>query len=317
MERIAPGDIPRTETGMAYNAACKKLLGNKPILAWLMKGCVSEFRECGIKEIVECIEGEPVISGTEVSPDATNPSYVRGIANEDTSVSEGKIVYDIIFTAVTPGKERIRMIINVEAQSNFYPGYPLLTRIMYYLCRMVSSQKEREFTGSNYGDIKKVYSIWVCAEPPERMRNTITEYSMKETQLVGEAKAEREHYDIMRAVVVGLGDEEESDAGTALNLMDVLLRSKKTAEEKKDILEEEYEIKVTDEMDKEVNSMCNLSYGVYMEGRQEGRLEGEKNGLLNAALSVMNKMKLTFEQALDFVGVPQDEYEAYKKMANV
>ena len=56
----------------------------------------------------------------------------------------------------------IALIINVEAQNDFYPGYPLIKRGIYYCCRMISSQYGREFTGPHYEKIKKVYSIWIC-----------------------------------------------------------------------------------------------------------------------------------------------------------
>ena len=37
----------------AYDNACKKLLSNKIILAWIMKSCLQEYRECAIQEIAE------------------------------------------------------------------------------------------------------------------------------------------------------------------------------------------------------------------------------------------------------------------------
>ena len=43
----------------AYDNACKKLLSNKIILAWIMKSCLQEYRECAIQEIAEkYIEGD-------------------------------------------------------------------------------------------------------------------------------------------------------------------------------------------------------------------------------------------------------------------
>lgn len=51
--------------------------------------------------------------------------------------------------------ELIRLIINVEAQNNFYPGYPLIKRGIYYCSRMISAQYGTEFSASHYEDIKK------------------------------------------------------------------------------------------------------------------------------------------------------------------
>ena len=38
---------------------------------------------------------------------------------------------------------------------------------------MISSQKGREFVNSNYNDIKRVYSIWVCMNMSQNCMNYI------------------------------------------------------------------------------------------------------------------------------------------------
>ncbi len=40
--------------------------------------------------------------------------------------------------------------------------YKLLNRAIFYVSRLVSSQKERDFVNTNYDDIKQVFSIWIC-----------------------------------------------------------------------------------------------------------------------------------------------------------
>ena len=47
------------------------------------------------------------------------------------------------------------LIINVEAQADFYPHYPLSSGAEYYISRLISSQKGREFTDSYYGGHQK------------------------------------------------------------------------------------------------------------------------------------------------------------------
>ena len=64
--------------------------------------------------------------------------------------------YDIRFFAIAPvSGELIRLIINIEAQNDFYPGYPLIKRGIYYCSRMISAQYGTEFTNSHYENIKK------------------------------------------------------------------------------------------------------------------------------------------------------------------
>ena len=124
------------------DAACKQLLGDKLILACILKGCVPEFMNCHVNDIEnKYIEGEPEIGTVGVYPETTNPpkeksaGRVHGINAEDATDTEGKVTFDIRFYAFTPTKERIKLIINVESQNEFYHSYPLIKRAIFYACR--------------------------------------------------------------------------------------------------------------------------------------------------------------------------------------
>ena len=111
-------------------------------------------------------------------------TIINGMDAEDKSVHEGTVTFDIRLRAIVLSfREPIALIINVEAQDKFYPGYPLIKRGIYYCCRMISSQYGREFTDSHYEKIKKVYSIWICVNPPKNRENTITRYRPVEEHL--------------------------------------------------------------------------------------------------------------------------------------
>ena len=86
----------------------------------------------------------------------------------------------------------------------FYPGYPIIKRGIYYCSRMISAQHGTEFSDSHYEKIKKVYSIWICTNPPEYRRNTINGYSIAETQMVGNVSEEVSNYDLMTAILICL-----------------------------------------------------------------------------------------------------------------
>ena len=160
-----------------YDKACKSLLSSVQILARILKYCVSEFRECDIKDIEEqYIEGEPIISKREVHQDEQG-EFIQGMDTEDSSMTEGTVYFDIMFYVLLPNSDkRVRMIINVEAQNKFDPGYPLIMRGIYYGSRMISSQYGTVFDKSHYEKIEKVYSIWICPDPPVDRKNTIVKY---------------------------------------------------------------------------------------------------------------------------------------------
>lgn len=85
---------------------------------------------------------------------------ISGGNTEDNSLKEQTIYYDIRLNARTPGEKRsIQLIINIEAQLDTAPGYPIEKRAIYYCCRLISGQYGTVFSHSEYGKIRKVYSI--------------------------------------------------------------------------------------------------------------------------------------------------------------
>ena len=303
----------------AYDNVCKKILANKVILAWIMKSCLPEYRDCSIDEIAgQYIEGEPQISKTALHQDeqiSNTAPTIKGLNTEDASICEGTVTFDIRFNAVAPiSGSLISLIINVEAQNDFYPGYPIIKRNIYYCSRMISAQYGTEFTNAHYEKIKKVYSIFICMNPPKNRKNTINKYSIKEDNVVGNTKEEKENYDLLTAIMLCLGDPEEKIDSEILRLLEVLLSSKRTVEEKKQILEKEYDIKMTETIESEVSQMCNLSDGVERQGIEKGLKQGLQTARYNAVKNLMKNLNLTCEQAIKALGISEEEWKDIKEL---
>ncbi len=114
-------------------------------------------------EINTALSGDLEVASVPVYAGQTNMlPRITGDNTEDKIPNEGRITYDIKFAVYIPGGERIKLIINVEAQKEFNAGYDLVTRGVFYGARMISAQKDREFIGDDYDSVKKVYSIWIC-----------------------------------------------------------------------------------------------------------------------------------------------------------
>jgi len=293
-----------TDDSAGYDAACKRVLSEKAILARIMKSCLEEYKDCDVNDIAEkYIEGQPEVSAVPVLPDEGG-TVISGMDTEDKSVREGTVTYDIRFRAIVPdSEEQIALIINVEAQNDFYPGYPLIKRGIYYCCRMISSQYGREFTGSHYEKIKKVYSIWICMKPPQYRENTITRYRLVEEYLVGEGKEPIRNYDLLSIIMLCLGGPDGSNYDGVLRMLDVLLSNETSEAEKRKILQDDYDIQMTQTMEREVSVMCNLSKGVEEKGVAKGILSSIKN--------LMETMGLTIEQAMAALKVPEGERQKY------
>ena len=297
-----------------YDEACKRLLAEKTILAWIMKSCLEEYKEYEINEIAEkYIEGSPQIASIAVAPDETNAPMIRGLNTEDAMMTEGTITYDIRFLANVPSTdEKIQLIINVEAQNDFYPGYPIIKRGLYYCSRMISAQYGTEFMDSHYEKIKKVYSVWVCLNPPKKWQNSITRYVITEENLIGNVKQEKAHYDLMTAVLVFLGDAESENYKGVLKLLNTLLSTDTSVLEKKQILQNDFQIQMTRQLEKEVTEMCNLSEGVEQKGIEKGRQEGRKERMIETAKTMLADGILPLEKIAEYSGLSFDEVVALK-----
>lgn len=201
---------------------------------------------------------------------------IEGLGTEDSSLSEGTVTYDVRFRAVNPvSNKTAQMIINVEGQNNFYPGYPLVKRGIYYGSRLISSQYGTVFAEAEYGKIQKVSSIWVCMNPPKYRQNTINLYEIHEKHLVGDVAERREHYDLMTVIMICLGDPDTASTDL-LKLLDVLFSEVHSAEEKKQILVNEFDIKMTKSLEGEVEQVCDYSNGIWDKGHTQGRLLGRE-----------------------------------------
>lgn len=298
--------IRTADVNADYDAACKRILSEKIILAWIMKAALAEYRDLDVKEIAEkYIEGEPAVGETPVHQDETNPR-IKGSNTEDTSINEGTVTYDILFRAVAPGSgEPIALIINVEAQNDFNPGYPLLKRGIYYCGRMLSAQHGTEFANSHYEKVKKVYSIWVCMKPNEGWKNTITRYSIREENLVGNAHADIASYDLISLVMLCLGPAAGGGEVEVLKLLDVLLSAEVEPQKKQQVLQNEFNIPMTKKLAEEVSEMCNLSRGVM----EKGRL----NGLLDSVRALMDSAQISAEKAMDMLKISKEDRVALKE----
>lgn len=296
----------------AYDAACKRLLANKVILAWIMKSCLEEYRDFHVNDIAgKYIEGIPQIAQAAVNPDEEindTGEQIRGANTEDGTIKEGTVTYDIRFYAVVPNSgEMVSLIINVEAQNDFYPGYPVIKRGIYYCSRMISSQYGVEFAGSHYEKIKKAYSIWVCANVPKYRENTIARYTIQEEKLVGEAAEKKENYDLLTVIMICLGHSGHDNYAGILKLLDVLLSTEKRPGEKKEILQNDFGIRMTKELESGVSELCNLS--------KEIEEKGMKQGILASIRNLMESMGWSAEQAMKALKIPEAEQAVY--MANL
>ena len=91
--------------------------------------------------------------------------------------------------------------------------------------------------------------------PPKWRKNTINRYLITEECMVGEEKEKKENYDLMTAVIICLGDSENEHYSGIIKLLDVLLSDEQDPQKKKHILEEDFSVKMTRDLEREVSLM--------------------------------------------------------------
>lgn len=282
--------VMATDRDAQYDNSAKRLIAHKIILARILVKTVEEFKGMDPLEVAALIEGLPYISAVPVEPGLTNAVHFQngqrlvGFNTENQELNEGLVRFDIVFyVRMKDGLSQI--IINVEAQKDEPGEYEILNRAVFYVSRLISSQKERDFENSSYDDIKCVYSIWICMNMEE---NTMGHIHLTKEDLIGSYEW-KGNLDLLNIIMIGLAKElpEHDETYELHRLLGALLSSELTVDEKLDIIGKEYDIPLEENFRKDMSTMCNLSQGVKEEGIAIGRAEGEaglitkmyKNGL--------------------------------------
>ena len=282
--------VMATDRDAQYDNSAKRLIAHKIILARILVKTVEEFKGMDPLEVAALIEGLPYISAVPVEPGLTNAVHFQngqrlvGFNTENQELNEGLVRFDIVFyVRMKDGLSQI--IINVEAQKDEPGEYEILNRAVFYVSRLISSQKERDFENSSYDDIKCVYSIWICMNMEE---NTMSHIHLTKEDLIGSYEW-KGNLDLLNIIMIGLAKElpEHDETYELHRLLGALLSRELTVDEKLDIIGNEYDIPLEENFRKDMSTMCNLSQGVKEEGIAIGRAEGEaglitkmyKNGL--------------------------------------
>ena len=234
-------------------------------------------------------------------------------------MSEGVTTFDIRFQAVTPGGDPLTLIINVEAQQSSDVSYPMIKRALYYGSRLISSQNGVEFDHSHYEKIRKVYSIWLCMDTPQG-KSGITRYVTQEITEYGSIHEACLHYDLQQIVMVYIGNDRRHIRNRLLRMLYDLFKSDESAAYKKKVLEEKYQIELESKEEGMVDTMCNLSVGVYRRGMELGEKRGEKKGWQNAANEFvlrLLKAKMPLSFIVSMSSCSEDEVRQIAAKANI
>ena len=256
-----------------YDTHAKRLLSARPVLARILQKTVEECALFTVEQIMAQLDPDIHISSEPVDP-GMERTWIAGDDTRNRLSEEGTVTYDIRFHMHLPAENGQgcgkRLLFDLEAQKEYYVKYRLITRGIYYAARMLSTQKNREFTGSEYSNLKKVYSIWIC---------------MNEEKDPGER-------------------------GSLYRLLNTLLSFSLTPEEKEHILEKEYGISMEMKIRKELEAMCNLSEAIEERGVERGMRQGLERGSFIAFSSLVRDGLLRTDEAARRMKMSEEDFVA-------
>lgn len=291
-----------------YDTRVKRLLAQKGILAHILVKTIDEFKGMKPEDVVKYIEGEPSISVVPVEPGLANMEKtdaagqrIVGLNTENAEINEGLVRFDIIFyVRMKNGLSQI--IVNIEAQKDEPTEYKILNRAIFYVSRLISSQKERDFVNTNYDDIKQVFSIWICMNMDD---NSLSHIHLTKDELLKPCNW-KGNLDLLNIVLIGItnGIPEHDEKYEMHRLIGALLSSELKEQEKLDIIEHEYNIPTSQEFREDVRIMCNLSTGI----EERATEKTSEKFILN-----MYKKGYTLDQIADVAETDVDEVEAIIK----
>ncbi|SFC89930.1 hypothetical protein [Butyrivibrio sp. YAB3001] len=297
----------------------KNILAYKPLLARIFKEVVYECRDMSCEEIEKCIEGEVLVNSVFVDGGLTNAGErIDGLSTESYLNGEGLDRYDVRTYLRIPGDtetECIKLLINVEAQNEDKPGYDIPLRALFYCCRMISAQQGVEFTTDTddpvkYGNIKKVYSIWLCTETAQCRANSIEKYDIKREFVVG-SNSDDPRYDIMTAVIINISEKHDTQGSNneLIHLLTDLFDERIKGADKVVKLKDTYGLKLTREVESEVSEMCTYATAMENKGIEKGLKAlvqslkgyiGDFESLYAAVIKNEEYSKVTREQVMKY-----------------
>ena len=301
-----------------YDTRVKRLLAQKSILAHILVKTVDEFKGMKPEDVVKYIEGEPSISVVPVEPGLANMEKtdaagqrIVGLNTENAEINEGLVRFDIIFYVRMPSVDDTKnglsqIIVNIEAQKDEPTEYKILNRAIFYVSRLISSQKERDFVNTIYDDIKQVFSIWICMNMDD---NSLSHIHLTKDEMLKPCNW-KGNLDLLNIVLIGITNEipEHDEKYEMHRLIGTLLSGELKEQEKLDIIEHEYNIPISQEFREDVRIMCNLSTGIEERATERATEKTSEKFILN-----MYKKGYTLDQIADVAETGVDEVEAIIK----
>lgn len=301
-----------TEQMEALDKKSKNLLSYKEVLAVILKFVVEEYQDYTFKEVMDFIEEDRITDTQEVSRDRTN-TRVLGKPTEFPELGEKTTFFDRLIRAKNPRLSKpglhVALHIDFEPQRDYRPGYPIEKRGVYYLSRSCSSQLGLLTEHTDYGQLEKCYSIWICRDNiPKNEQMSISFYGLSNMKNIGDCNPKREDYDLLQLIIIRLGNRDyQCEGQDLLEFLTAIFYPHSPGFRKKISKYIDVDSCLKEE---EANHMFRLSECIYQDGREEGREEGIEMFILDNMEECVSRERI-IEKLQRRFRLNQEEAEAY------
>ena len=253
----------------------KRIFSNREVLAWLLVHFIDEYKGCTMQEVMDKYlpQSRLEIGKIPVHPGEAPPESVPTGNVEDKQLAERTAMYDVVLMLPSPNRpgRSIGVVIDIEVQKKGDPGYPIESRMVYYLCRSVSRQRGVTFAGSDYGSISKCYSLWFCPRLAKGEAPSIDRFFLAGERVFGEGgvAADKEDYDLLEGYTVRFNNDPAYPVNDEIRYLQLLLTDIAGPLERLDELHEKYGLSKT----REAEDMCNYSEFLKQEAKEDARKE--------------------------------------------
>ena len=296
-----------------FDEELKDRLMNKEILAYIASQFVDDFAHMSWKQVLPYLE-DPLSFGVN-----------RG-DRERSDREHGSIRYDILVRLRSPrGKDkRIGVLLNIEGQNEVRSYEAVKRRMLSYTCRLVSEQKEDVFTNDRYEDLAEVVSVWLFLRPAEKDQGRVVEWSMAGRQLSDLDESDtrwKGGLKGLKVVAVCVPDQKHVQSKTVADLLGVWLNALLPAGERSERLKDGWDVELPPQQEEDTGMFEGAGRSLRRESEKRGREQGLKEGiqqgkeenLLENIQSLVKRLHLSTEQAMDALDIPPEEREGIRK----
>ena len=283
----------------------KDRLMNKEILAYIASQFVDDFAHMSWKQVLPYLE-DPLGGGVSKGD------------RESSASGHGSVRYDILVRLRSPkGKDkRIGVLLNIEGQNEVRSYEAVKRRMLSYTCRLVSEQKEDVFTNDRYEDLAEVVSVWIFLRPAEKDQGRVVEWSMAGRQLSDLDESDtrwKGGLKGLKVVAVCVPDQKHVQSKTVADLLGVYLDPGLSPGERSERLKDGWDVELPPQTEEDTGMFEGAGRSLWKEGRQLGREEGKEATLLENIQSLVKRLHLSTEQAMDVLDIPPEEREGIRK----